>query len=134
MQGKLPDTEDTKMLAVVCHGPRDYRLERVARPRAGPREIVIRVASCGICAGDCKCWAGAPRFWGDPDKGRPAYVRPPVIAGHEFWGHVVEAGEGALEHHGVQLGDRVIAEQIVPCHACRYCRTGFRWMCEVNDV
>lgn len=125
---------DATMLAVVCHGPRDYRLERVPRPRAGPHELVIRVASCGICAGDCKCWAGAPRFWGDPDKGRPAYVRPPVIAGHEFWGHVVEAGEGAQDHHGVQVGDRVIAEQIVPCHICRYCKTGFRWMCEVHDV
>ncbi|WP_199138166.1 alcohol dehydrogenase catalytic domain-containing protein [Delftia sp. ASV31] len=134
MQNTLPDAADTNMLAVVCHGPRDYRLERVARPQAGPRELVIRVASCGICAGDCKCWAGAPRFWGDPEKGRPAYVRPPVIAGHEFWGHVVQVGEGAQEHHGVQLGDRVIAEQIVPCHACRYCRTGFRWMCEVHDV
>lgn len=89
MQNTLPDAADTNMLAVVCHGPRDYRLERVARPQAGPRELVIRVASCGICAGDCKCWAGAPRFWGDPEKGRPAYVRPPVIAGHEFWGHVV---------------------------------------------
>src|SRR5258708_17803734 len=80
MQTTLPDAADTNMLAVVCHGPRDYRLERVARPQAGPRELVIRVASCGICAGDCKCWAGAPRFWGDPEKGRPAYVRPPVIA------------------------------------------------------
>ena len=71
MQNTLPDAADTNMLAVVCHGPRDYRLERVARPQAGPRELVIRVASCGICAGDCKCWAGAPRFWGDPEKAAP---------------------------------------------------------------
>jgi L-iditol 2-dehydrogenase len=125
---------DADMLAVVCHAPKDYRLERVRRPHAGPNELVIKISSCGICAGDCKCWAGAMRFWGDAATGRPAYVKPPVIPGHEFWGTVVEAGEGAEAYHKVRLGDRVIAEQIVPCRECRYCRTGFRWMCEVHDV
>lgn len=122
------------MLAVVCHAPRDYRLQRVKRPAAGPNEVIIKIASCGICAGDCKCFAGAARFWGDQEKNKPAYVKPPVIPGHEFWGHVVEMGPGAAEHHGVALGDRVIAEQIVPCGKCRYCKTGYRWMCEVHDV
>lgn len=125
---------DQDMLAVVCHAPKDYRLERVKRPAAGPNEVVIKVASCGICAGDCKCYGGAARFWGDAEKNKPSYVKPPVIPGHEFWGHVVEVGEGAEEHHGVKLGDRVIAEQIVPCGKCRYCKTGYRWMCEVHDV
>lgn len=32
--------EDT--LAVVCHAPKDYRLERVKRPVAGPDEVVIQ--------------------------------------------------------------------------------------------
>ncbi|MDT0357369.1 alcohol dehydrogenase catalytic domain-containing protein [Herbaspirillum huttiense F1] len=125
---------DDDMLAVVCHAPRDYRLQRVKRPAAGPNEVIIKIASCGICAGDCKCFAGAARFWGDEVKNKPSYVKPPVIPGHEFWGHVVEMGPGAAEHHGVAMGDRVIAEQIVPCGKCRYCKTGYRWMCEVHDV
>lgn len=125
---------DTDMLAVVCHAPRDYRLERVKRPAAGANEVVIKIAACGICASDCKCHSGAARFWGDPSRNKPAYVKPPVIPGHEFWGHVVEIGAGAEAFHGVSLGDRVIAEQIVPCTRCRYCKTGFRWMCEVHDV
>ncbi len=126
--------QEKDMLAVVCHAPKDYRLERVKRPCAGLNELVIKIASCGICAGDCKCWAGAMRFWGDKETGRPAYVKPPVIPGHEFWGTVVELGEGAGAYHKVELGDRVIAEQIVPCQTCRYCRTGFRWMCEVHNI
>lgn len=125
---------DEEMMAVVCHAPKDYRLQKVKRPAAGINELVIKITSCGICAGDCKCYAGAARFWGDAEKNKPSYVKPPVIPGHEFLGHVVEAGEGAEEFHNVKVGDRVIAEQIVPCGKCRYCKTGYRWMCEVHDV
>ena len=122
----------TDMQAVVCHGPRDYRLERVARPSAGVHELVIEIGACGICASDCKCHSGAAMFWGG--DGKPAWVKAPVTAGHEFFGYVVEAGPGALAHFGVALGDRVIAEQIVPCAKCRYCTTGQYHMCEVHNI
>jgi len=122
-------TKDT-MTAVVCHGPRDYRVEEIGKPKAGPREAIIRVGACGICAGDCKCWAGAPMFWG----GENPYVKPPVVPGHEFFGYVEELGEGAAEHFGIAIGDTVIAEQIVPCWKCRFCRSGQYWMCEVHNI
>ncbi len=118
------------MTAIVCHAPEDYRVERVARPRAGPNELVIRIAACGICASDCKCHAGAKMFWGGPSP----WVKAPVIPGHEFFGYVDELGEGAAAHFGVRAGERVIAEQIVPCGACRYCRGGQYWMCEVHNI
>jgi threonine dehydrogenase-like Zn-dependent dehydrogenase len=118
------------MTAIVCHGPEDYRVEQVERPSPGPGELVIRIQACGICASDCKCWSGAKMFWGD----KP-WVKAPVIPGHEFFGIVDEVGEGAFGHAGkFAVGDRVIAEQIVPCWACRYCRTGKYWMCEVHDI
>jgi L-iditol 2-dehydrogenase len=71
-------------------------------------------------------------FWGG--NGAPSWVKVPVVPGHEFFGHVEELGEGAAEHFGVALGDRVIAEQIVPCERCRYCRSGKYWMCEVHNI
>ena len=37
-----------RMTAVVCHGPEDYRVEQVAKPRPGTNELVIRIAACGI--------------------------------------------------------------------------------------
>ena len=123
---------NTRMTAIVCHGPEDYRVSDVPRPSAGPREAVIRVASCGICASDCKCWQGAKMFWGqEPGTG---WVKPPVIPGHEFYGVIEELGEGAEAHFGVKPGQRVIAEQIVPCDKCHYCRTGSYWMCEVHNI
>jgi erythritol/L-threitol dehydrogenase len=117
------------MTAIVCHGPKDYRVEQIARPVTGPREMVIRIGACGVCASDCKCWSGAKMFWGDDP-----WVKAPVVPGHEFFGYVEALGEGASEHFGVALGDRVIAEQIVPCDRCRYCRSGEYWMCEVHNI
>ena len=120
------------MTAIVCHAPKDYRVERIARPVAGPRELVIRIGACGICASDCKCFSGAKMFWGGGNA--PSWVKAPVIPGHEFFGYVEDIGEGAAEHFGVAVGDRVIAEQIVPCERCRYCRSGKYWMCEVHNI
>ncbi|MCC6196222.1 MAG: alcohol dehydrogenase catalytic domain-containing protein [Burkholderiales bacterium] len=118
------------MTAVVCHGPKDYRVEQVRKPAPGRNELVIRIAACGICASDCKCWSGAKMFW----SGTSPWVKAPVVPGHEFFGQVEILGEGAALHFGVVNGDRVIAEQIVPCEKCRYCRSGQYWMCEVHNI
>lgn len=120
------------MRAVVCHGPRDYRLESVADPQATNEDAVIEVEAVGICASDVKCFQGAPMFWGDAT--RRAYCEPPVVPGHELVGKVVEIGEAAAERFGVSAGDRVVAEQIVPCGACRYCLRGQRWLCLRHDI
>ncbi|MBB4266753.1 alcohol dehydrogenase catalytic domain-containing protein [Roseospira visakhapatnamensis] len=116
------------MTAVVCHGPKDYRIETIRRPEPKDKELLVRVGACGICASDRKCWSGAGMFWDIP------WVKAPVVAGHEFFGFVEAAGPGAEEHHGVAVGDMVIAEQIVPCGTCRYCRDGQYWMCERHDI
>ena len=120
------------MLAVMTHGPRDYRVEEVPVPKPGPGEVLIEVGAVGICASDMKCFLGGALFWGG--DGKPGYVEGPCVAGHEYAGRVVELGEGAAERHGVQLGDRVVAEQIVPCGECRFCREGHYWMCQPHHI
>ena len=120
------------MRAVVCHAPYDYRLEELPVPKPDPGEVVIQVQACGICASDIKCYTGAPLFWGD--ERRQPYVDGPVVAGHEFIGRVVSLGEGAAEKHSLQVDDIAIAEQIVPCWDCRYCRTGKYWLCQVHHI
>lgn len=120
------------MLAIVTHGPKDYRLEKIAKPTAKLNELVIKIAACGVCASDGKCHSGAGMFWGA--NGGDPWVKTPVVPGHEFFGTVVEAGPGAEEHFGVSVGDRVIAEQIVPCGKCRFCKSGSYWMCEVHNI
>jgi 2-desacetyl-2-hydroxyethyl bacteriochlorophyllide A dehydrogenase len=114
------------MQAVVCHAPYDYRVEQLPRPTPGPRELLVKVGAAGICASDMKCFTGGDLFWGSDGW----HVNAPVVPGHEFAGLVVEVGDGAGEYHDVQVGDHVIAEQIVPCGRCRFCRNGTYWMCE----
>ena len=120
------------MQAVVCHGPRDYRLEEVAKPTPGPGEVLVRVEACGICASDVKCFHGAAKFWGDAS--RPAWAETGVIPGHEFVGIVERLDETAAERSGIAVGDRVTSEQIVPCWKCRYCKRGQYWMCLPHDI
>ncbi|WP_199613982.1 alcohol dehydrogenase catalytic domain-containing protein [Paenibacillus alkalitolerans] len=124
-QARLPET----MNAVVAYAAADYRLEERPTPLPEPGEIVIEVEAVGICASDAKCYAGAPMFWGDGNQ--PAYVKAPVIPGHEFVGRVAALGEGVTDY---QIGDRVLSEQIVPCRSCRYCGRGQYWMCEKHDI
>lgn len=114
------------MQAVVCHAPYDYRVEELPMPQAGRGELVVEIGSAGICASDIKCFTGGELFWGSTGW----HVNAPVVPGHEFAGIVTELGEGAAERHDVQLGDHVIAEQIIPCGRCRFCRSGAYWMCE----
>ena len=97
-----------KMTAVVCHAPRDYRLEEVAVPEIRGDELLVKVGACGICASDVKCYHGAPRIWGDEKQ--PRFVKPPVIPGHEFIGEVVEIGPEAKAKYDLDVGDRAIAE------------------------
>ncbi len=121
-----------KMKAVICHGPMDYKLEEVDIPKAGPGEALVRVEAVGICASDLKCYHGAAKFWGDAN--RPAWAETEVIPGHEFVGEIVELDEAAAKRWNVKVGDRVVAEQIVPCGECRYCRRGDYHMCAPHTL
>ncbi|OMF32132.1 erythritol/L-threitol dehydrogenase [Paenibacillus sp. FSL H8-0548] len=117
------------MNAIIAYTAGDYRYEVVPTPQPGPGEILIKVEGVGICASDVKAYSGAPMFWGDETQ--PAYVKAPVIPGHEFVGHVVAIGEGVTK---VSISERVISEQIVPCWDCRFCNRGQYWMCEKHDI
>jgi threonine dehydrogenase-like Zn-dependent dehydrogenase len=120
------------MSAVVVRGPGDYRLEEVDCPRPGSGELLVEVEAVGVCASDLKCYHGAAKFWGDDN--RPAYVQTGVIPGHEFVGVVVAGDDEGRQRHGVEIGERIVAEQIVPCGQCRYCARGQYWMCGPHDM
>ncbi|GKX30900.1 zinc-binding dehydrogenase [Vallitalea longa] len=119
-----------KMKAVVAYGPEDYKVTEVDVPRAGFEEVVIKVGACGICGSDIKAYHGSDMFWG----GEVPWFKVPVIPGHEFFGYVVELGEGAAEKHELEIGDKVTTDQIKPCGKCRFCQSGKYWMCEVHNM
>ncbi|WP_300567146.1 alcohol dehydrogenase catalytic domain-containing protein [uncultured Acetatifactor sp.] len=125
MNGTLPKT----MKALVAYDKGDYRFEaQYPVPECGDDEIVIKTEGCGICAGDLKCYHGNST-WGDETHAK--WVRPPFIPGHEFLGHVAARGKNVTAY---EIGDRVIADQIIPCGECRFCRTGRYWMCEPHAI
>ena len=118
----LPKT----MKALVSYGKTEYRFEpEYPVPECGPEDIIIKTEACGICAGDLKCMHGAERFWGNEKD--PSWVKPPFIPGHEFLGHIVKVGEKVKEW---KVGERVTADQIVPCGECKLCKSGRYWMCQ----
>ena len=125
-KGSTPKT----MKALVAYSKDDYRFEpEYPTPECGPDDIIIKTEAWGICAGDLKCSHGAAMFWGDDVQ--PSWVKPPFIPGLEFFGRIVEMGENV---EGYELGDRIIADQIVPCGKCRFCKDGHYWMCQPHDM
>ena len=106
------------MRAIVLHAPKDIRLEDRPRPEAGPGEVVVRVASVGVCGSDL------PRML---VKGA---WKMPLITGHEFSGHITEIGAGVS---GWEMGELVAVAPLLPCHDCDQCRTGNYSRCRDYD-
>jgi threonine dehydrogenase-like Zn-dependent dehydrogenase len=104
--------------AAVQTGPRQIELREFPRPKTGPDDGLLRVEANGICGSDVETYRG---HLGGP--------RPAFIPGHEPLGIVEEVGERAAQRWGVQPGDRVALEVIVPCRACQDCLTGRYQFC-----
>lgn len=106
------------MRAIVLHAPKDIRLEERQRPVAGPGEVVVRVASVGVCGSDL------PRML---VKGA---WKMPLITGHEFSGHIADLGPGV---EGWAAGELVAVAPLLPCHVCDQCLTGNFSRCRDYD-
>ncbi len=106
------------MRAVVYHGMNDLRLETVPVPRIGARELLVKVAVCGVCPTDIK-------------KIQYGSVPPPRIFGHETAGTIVRIGGGAgVLASRFKIGDRVALHHHVPCLDCHFCRHRAFAQCE----
>jgi len=117
------------MKALVSYAPFDNRYEEYPMPGVSEGEILLKVKGCGICAGDIKSYHGGIRIWGTSEENR--YIEAPCIGGHEFYGEITELGAGVTDF---QIGDTVVAEQIVPCNECEFCKRGIYWMCSRSAV
>ncbi len=93
-------------------------------PTVGLRDVKIRVARTGICGTDLHI-----ESW---DPWAASVLKPPLVPGHEFSGHVVEIGS---EVTTIAVGDVVSGEGHVVCGICRNCRAGRRHLCiHTNSV
>ncbi|HCJ09749.1 MAG TPA: L-threonine 3-dehydrogenase [Clostridiales bacterium] len=106
----LPDTMKAVVKAAAAPGA---ELRQVEVPRPGPGEVLVKVKVASVCGTDVHIYK-----W---DKWAAERIRPPLVFGHEFAGHVVEVGPGVDD---VRVGDYVSAESHVVCHRCYQCRIG----------
>ena len=114
------------MRALRFHNARDLRIEDVSEPQGpGPREVVVRSASCGICGTDLHEYVAGPIV--TPVEPHPLTgATNPQILGHEFAGDVVETGSDVTS---VREGDRVAIMPLAYCGRCAYCRRGLQHLC-----
>jgi len=99
LHGNQPKTVLMKSPGVVnfAREPFSVELREMEKPSIGPADVLLEVASVGVCGSDLHQWTG--------DHGWP--VNYPVVLGHEFAGVILETGAQA---HGWKEGDRVASE------------------------
>jgi L-iditol 2-dehydrogenase len=116
-----PVGPDISRSALVITGPGAIGLQQIPDAAPGPGEVAIRPSFVGICGTDLELLAGVVD---------PAYVRYPLVPGHEWSGVVTEAGPGVRD---LEPGQQVVAEGIVPCRVCPACVRGETNLCEHYD-
>jgi L-iditol 2-dehydrogenase len=103
------------MHALLLTEYRKLELVSMAPPSLGPRDVLVRVAACGICGSDVHGYDGS--------SGRRI---PPIVMGHEAAGTVAEVG---AEVDRVRVGDRVTFDSTIFCGQCDVCRAGHVNLC-----
>lgn len=101
------------MKAAVLKDAREIVIEEVAEPRIGDDEVLVKVASCGICGSDLHFY-------------KHGSLSPDLRIGHESAGTVAEIGGGV---DGWSAGDRIALLGRVPCGECHWCRRGRHHVC-----
>lgn len=109
-----------KMKATILYGPDDLRIEEVDVPDVGPHEVLIKVEVDALCPTGIHA-VHLGKQWGPPG------VKIIGMAGHEFSGTVVKVGDAV---DNVKVGDRVVADTIIRCGRCYYCKIGKSNLCE----
>jgi threonine 3-dehydrogenase len=94
-------------------------LREVPRPEIGPDDVLVHVRAASICGTDLHIYE-----WDDWAQKR---VKPPLVPGHEFCGHVAAVGKNVSS---VKEGDFVSAEMHVACGKCLQCRIGEAHICQ----
>jgi propanol-preferring alcohol dehydrogenase len=96
------------------------RLEHVPVPTPGPREVLLRVAACGVCRTDLHILDG--------ELDQP---KLPLVLGHEIVGRVEQLGNQVANVADVRVGDRVGVPWLGwTDESCRFCARGQENLCD----
>lgn len=87
--------------------PAEFSFDHRPPEAPAPGEVRLRVRDCGICGSDLKMWAGTH-----------AFLRPPLLLGHEIYGKVEAVGDGVS---GFTVGAEAVVFPPVGCGTCFHC-------------
>ena len=106
-----------KALVYEKPGRANGHITDIPRPVCGDDQVLIRVMACGICK----------PAESSHDRAGSLLGRYPATPGHEFSGIAAEVGKNVTH---VRVGDRVTADNGIPCGTCYHCQNGLPTMCE----
>ena len=95
------------MKAVVYTGPQEFTVSEISTPGPGPGEVRLRVLLTGVCGTDVHLHDG---------EFGPVY---PLTPGHEVVGEVESLGSDV---NGLELGQRVVFDNMTACGTCYECQ------------
>jgi L-iditol 2-dehydrogenase len=104
--------------AFVVTEPGSTYLRELSEPTAAPNEVLVRPLLVGMCATDLELIDGSID---------PAYVKYPLVLGHEWVGAL--DGDSDVGPRGAH----VVVEGIIPCGECDACQRGDTNLCSVYD-
>jgi L-iditol 2-dehydrogenase len=106
------------MQAAVLHAIRDMRIENRPVPIPGNGEVLLKVASVGVCGSDVHYY----------NEGRigSQIVTEPIIMGHEFSAFILQPGKGV---DGTHISQLVTVDPAIPCGKCELCLHGHPNLC-----
>lgn len=106
------------MVAAVCHGAKDLRIEARAHAPLAPDEVRVSVSFGGICGSDLHYFhRGAVGDFA---------LREPMVLGHEISGRVIEWGSAVT---GLTAGQKAALNPSRACRQCRNCVGGRLNLC-----
>lgn len=94
------------MKAVVCHGPKDIRVDDVPEPRVSGKKVRVKFKAGSICGTDLHFYRGEWK------------IKAGRIIGHDACGVREDTGE------------RVVMVPLVYCGSCYFCQRGLPTYCE----
>lgn len=107
------------MKALQYFGEKDLRFVDLPEPQINENEVLMKVKKVGICGTDLHIYSGGMN------------VKTPQVLGHEFVGDIVNVGSKVVN---IKVGDRVVAEHVIGCGKCSYCKQGKRNLCKTPIV
>jgi L-iditol 2-dehydrogenase len=108
------------MKALVLTAYKEFEVQDMPEPSIGARDVLVRVAACGICGSDVHGMDGS--------TGRR---RPPIVMGHEASGVIERVGAEVRDY---RVGDRVTFDSTIYNPDSFFSKRGLINLCDDRRV